>query len=285
MSDPKEVKLTSAGRRSIILRALRLNEQADKGYTLRILLKEILQVVGEYLMILLMWTIVDGVTSWHDLHDLLIPTAVSAGLGVATQLTMHFVARRESSHNAKHDMRLRSMMTDKIMNMDYVHLEGSDMQNRYNMCMNYLFGWHGISSVPIVVGNMAVDMFRIIIGAALIIPSVIHSSGKSGFAGFITSPLGFLSAIVIVTVSELIKNLYFNRKTYNAYEEVRRDKRHLLYNRTYSAYVNYVVSNYRSGKEIRLYSEQELILGEMERCAKDDYKLWLKAFSSVINMG
>lgn len=278
MGDTKEVKLTSAEKRSIILRALRLNEQADKGYTLRLVLKEILQVVGEYLMILLTWTIIDGVTSGKDLRALLIPTAVSAGFGVATQVAMHFVDRRESSHKATHDMRLRSMMTDKIMNMDYVHLEDPDMQNRYNMCVDYLFSWHGISSVPTIAGNLAVDLFRIIIGVVLIIPSVMRSSGKTGFAGFITSPLGFLSAIAIVTASELIKNLYFNKMTYKTLGEVRYDKRQILSNRTYSAYANYVVGNYRTGKEIRLYSEQELILGEMERCAYENYKLWLKAF-------
>lgn len=278
MSDTKEKKLTARERRGIILRALRLNEQADKGYTLRLVLKEILQVMGEYLMILLTWTIIDGVTSGKDLRALLIPTAVSAGFGVATQVAMNFVDRRESCHKATHDMRLRRVMTDKIMSMDYVHLEDPDMQNRYNMCMDYLFSWHGISSVPRIAGNMAVDLFRIIIGAALIIPSVIHSGGSTGFAGFVTSPQGFLSAMIVVTASELVKNLYFNKMTYKTLGEVRQDKRHLLSERTYSAYVNYVVGNYRTGKEIRLYSEQELILGEMERCAKEDYRLWLKAF-------
>ena len=279
MSDPKKVKLTSAEKRSIIRRAIKLNEQADKGYTFRNILCEVLSVADEYLSILLLSIVVNGIAEGKNLHSLLISTAVMVGICLAVQITVKFIKRRENSHNAKHDIRLRSMMADKIMSMDYVHLENPDMQNRYNMCMDYLFGWYGVSSVSILTGEFASDAVRIIIGAVFIIPTVMVSSGKTGFAGFITSPPGFLSAVAVVTVSELIRNLYFNKRYAQTYEDVRKDKRHLLSNRTYSAYMNYVVNNYRSGKEIRLYAEQELILGEMERCSDENYKLWLKAFS------
>lgn len=278
MSDNNEVKLTSAEKRSIILRAIKLNEQADKGYTLRNVLCEILSIADEYLSILLLSIVINGIAGGKELNSLLLSTAAMIGICLAVQIAVKFVKRRESCHKAKHDIRLRNMLNEKIMSMDYVHLEDPDMQNRYNMCMNYLFGWYGLSVVSTLTADFAKDIFRIIIGAVFIIPSVIGNSSGTGFAGFITSPFGFLSAILIVTASEFIKNLYFNRMTLKTYESVRRDKRHLLSNRTYSAYVNYVVNNYRTGKEIRLYSEQELILGEMERCADENYKLWLKAF-------
>lgn len=285
MGDKKSAKLSAKERRSIILWAIRLSEQADKGYTFRIILREILQVAGEYLFILLTWVIIDGITEGKDLQELLISTAVSAGFGFATQIVMQFITHRESCHTAKHDMWLRSMLNEKLMNMDYVHIEDPDMQNRYNKCLNYLFGWQGVSSVSIITGRIAVDIFRIIIGVVLIIPSVISSSGRTGFVGFIISPFGFLCAVAAVTVSEFIKNLYFNRQAFKNLDDARNDKRHLLTNRTYSAYMNYVVRNYRSGKEIRLYSEQELILEEMQRCVKENSNLWLEAFFKYSKYG
>ncbi len=278
MSDTKDVKLTAKERRSIILQALKLNEQADRGFTLRIVICEILSLANEYLFILLISFVTNGIADGKELNDLLASTAVIVAICLAAQIAVKFIKRRETSHKAKHDMRLRSILNEKLMNMDYVHLEDPDMQNRYNMCLDYLFGWQGVSFVSTFTGDIAVDIFRIIIGVALIIPTVIRSSGRSGFVGFITSPLGFLSVVAVVTVSEFIKNLYFNRKTLNTYEDVRRDKRHLLGNRTYSAYMNYVVHNYRNGKEIRLYAEQELILGEMQRCVDVNHKLWRAAF-------
>ena len=278
MSDTKDVKLTARERRSIILRATKLNEQADRGFTLRLVMCEILALADEYLFILLISFVTNGIAGGRELSNLFVSTAAIVAICLVVQIAVKFIKRRESSHKAKHDMRLRSILNEKLMNMDYVHLEDPDMQTRYNMCMNYLFGQYGVSSVSAVTGDIAVAIFRIIIGVALIIPSVIRSSGNSGFAGFITSPLGFLSAVAVVTVSEFIKNMYFNRKTFNAYEDVICDKRHLLSNRTYTAYMNYVVNNYRSGKEIRLYAEQELILGEMQRCVDEDHKLWLAAF-------
>lgn len=277
MSESRSKKLSAKEQRSIIFRAIKLNEQADKGYTLRNVLSEIFSIADEYLSILLLSIVIDGIAEGKDLRSLLLSTTVMVGICLAVQIVKKFVKRRESCHKAKHDIQLRNMLNEKLMGMDYVHLEDPDMQNRYNMCMNYLFGWYGVSSVSTLTGKLASNVFRIIIGAVLIIPSVMVSSGKTGFAGFITSPLGFLSAVAAVTVSELIRALYF-RKTAQTYEGVRKDKRQILSNRTYSAYINYVVNNYRSGKEIRLYSEQQLILGEMESCAYENYKLWLKAF-------
>ncbi len=278
MSDTKDAKLTARKRRSILMRAIKLNEQADRGFTLRLVTCEILSLANEYLFILLISFVTNGIAGGRELDELLVSTAVIAAVCLAVQIAVKFIKRRESSHKAKHDMRLRSILNDKIMNMDYVYLEDPDTQNRYNMCVNYLFNFHGVSSVPKSMGNIAAAIFRIIIGAVLIIPSVIHSSGKSGLAGFITSPPGFLAAVAIVTVSELIKNLYFNRKTFYIEQEALHDRQRILNDRTYSAYMNYVVNNYRSGKEIRLYAEQELLLGELQRCTDEDHKLWFRAF-------
>ena len=279
MSDTNDgVKLTAKERRSLILHAIKLNEQADRGFTLRIVMCGILSIADEYLFILLISLATNGIADGRELNGLLASMAVIAAVYISVHIVAKFIKRRENSRKAKREIRLRSILNEKLMNMDYVHLEDPDMQNRYNLCMNYLLGQFGISSVPTIMGDFAVAVFRIIIGAALIIPSVMRSSGQSGFVGFITSPAGFLAAVVIVAVSEFIKNLYFIRKIFYAREDVIRDKRHLLSDRVYSSYMNYVVNNYRSGKEIRLYAEQNLILGEMQRCTNEDYKLWLRAF-------
>ena len=245
MSDTRDVGLTAGERRSILLRAIKLNEQADRGFTLRLVMCELLSLADEYLFILLISFVTNGIAGGRELGNLLASTAAIVAVCLAVQIAVKFIKRRENSHKAKHDMRLRNILNEKMMNMDYVHLENPDMQNRYNMCMNSLFGWQGVTSVPTVMGDIAVAIFRIIIGVALIIPSVIRSGSGRGFAGFITSPLGFLAVVAVVTVSEFIKNLYFIKKTFYTYENVIRDKRHLLSDRTYSAYMNYVVNNYR----------------------------------------
>ena len=284
MSDNKDdIKLTAKERRSIIMRAIKLNEQADKGCTLRLVMCEVLSLANEYLFILLISFVTNGIAGGMELNALLASTAVIVAVCLAVQIAVKFIKRRENSHKSKHDIQLRNMLNEKLMNMDYVHLEDPDMQNRYNMCMNYLFNFHGVSSVPKFMGYIAAAVLRIIIGAALIIPSVIRSGGGYGFAGFITSPLGFLAAVAVVTVSEFIKNLYLLRKTFYIEEDVLHDKRYILNDRTYSAYMNYVVNNYRSGKEIRLYAEQELLLGELQRCTDETHKLWRTAFFKWCN--
>ena len=199
MSDSKDKKPTAKERRGILMRAIKLNEQADRGYTLRFVMCKILSLANEYLFILLISFVTNGIAGGKELDELLISTAVIAAVCLGAQIAVKFIKRRENSHEAKHDMRLRNMLNEKLMNMDYVHLEDSDMQNRYSMCIDYLFDFHGVTSVSRSIGNIAEAVFRIIIGAALIIPSVILGGGQSGFAGFITSPWGFLAAVAVVT--------------------------------------------------------------------------------------
>ena len=278
MNDVKDIKMTAKERRKVLMRTLKLNEQADRGYTLRLTLGGILSLASEYLFILLISFITNGIAEGRELKELIVSTAAISAVCLGSQIIIKFINRRESSHKFKHDMGLRRILNEKLMNMDYVHLEDPDMQNRYNMCLNYLGGWRGVTAVSELVGDMVIALCRIAIGAIFIVPSVFQGCSSSGFAGFITSPWGFLAAVAIVTVSEIVKNLYFIRKTFYTYKDVMSDKRYLLSNRVYSSYTNYVLNNYRSGKEIRLYAEQELILKEMRQCTEQERKLWFGAF-------
>ncbi len=177
VDDIKDIKMTAKERRKVLLRALKLNEQADKGYTLRLTVCGILSLAGEYLFILLISFITNGIAEGRDLKELLVSTAVVAAVCLGTQIIINSVNRRESSHNTKHHYGLINIMNKKLMNMDYVHLEDPDMQNRFIKCVSYLGDWRGVTAVSELLGDIAVAVFRIIIGAALIIPSVIHSSG------------------------------------------------------------------------------------------------------------
>ena len=132
MSDTKDVKLTARERRSIILRATKLNEQADRGFTLRLVMCEILALADEYLFILLISFVTNGIAGGRELSNLFVSTAAIVAICLVVQIAVKFIKRRESSHKAKHDMRLRSILNEKLMNMDYVHLEDPDMQNRYH---------------------------------------------------------------------------------------------------------------------------------------------------------
>ena len=178
----KDIKMTAKERRKVLLRTLKLNEQADKGYTLRLTLGGILSLASEYLFILLISFITNGIASGKELRELIVSTAAVAAVCLGTQIVIKFINRRESSHKFKHDFGLVYIMNKKLMNMDYVHLESPDMQNRYNMCVSYLSGWRGVSAVPELVGDITVAVFRIMIGAALIIPSVMQSPADRCFA-------------------------------------------------------------------------------------------------------
>ena len=277
MSDLKDIKLTSKERHRVLLRALKMNDQADRGYTLRITLAGVLSLAGEYLFILLISSITNGIAEGRELKELLISTAAISAVCFGAQILIKFINRRESTHKFKHDNGLTKILNDKLMDMDYVHLEEPDMQWRCDLCNSYLGSW-GVTGAAEVIGDSIVAIARITIGVVFIVPAVFQKNDLSGFGGFITSPWGFLAAVVIVTLSEIIKNLYFSRKNFSVYKGAMNDKDQMLNNSIYFAFANHVVKDYRRGKDIRLYAEQELILREIEKSTEKCRHIWQKAF-------
>ena len=125
MHNPENTKLTSKEIRNIILRTLKLNDQADKGYTARIVLCEILSLADEYLFILLISSVTNGIAEGNNLQKLLFSTAVTVGICLAVQIAVKLIKRRECCHKAKHDMQLRKIMNEKIS--DRIKLEDIEL--------------------------------------------------------------------------------------------------------------------------------------------------------------
>ena len=130
VDDLKDIKLTAKERRKILMRALKLNEQADKGYTLRNTLSGILSLVGEYLFIMLVSSITNGIAGGRELKELIVSTAAVSAVCLGTQIVIKFIKRREACHSTKHHFGLIDIMNKKLMNMEYFNQEYPDIQKR-----------------------------------------------------------------------------------------------------------------------------------------------------------
>ncbi|WP_294476145.1 ABC transporter ATP-binding protein, partial [uncultured Ruminococcus sp.] len=273
MNDSKRKKLSHKEIRKLVIKALKLNEKADKGYTLRAVLDNMLYLASEYLAIVLVQQIINGIADGKGLNEMLRITALNVGLCMLAYITSKAVMRRRQCHEASHSQNLNNMINEKVMRMDFSHIESPDTNSRIERTVNNMFGGHSVSSIPEITAGLVYNIFTVIIGVIMILPSVFIKSGQSGIVGFICSPLGFISAAALVTASEVIKIFVFNARFDRAYEEIQQNKEENLNNMLYDAYLGQALRSYRSGKEIRIYGQQELFIGEMERSTQRTIKL------------
>ena len=204
MSDSKRKKLSHKEIRQLVIKALKLNEKADKGYTLRAVLNNMLYLASEYLAIVLVQQIINGIADGKSLNEMLRITALNVGLCLLAYITSKIVMRRRQCHEASHSQNLNNMINEKVMRMDFSHIESPDINSRIERTVNNMFGGHSVSSIPEITTGLVYHFFTVIIGVIMILPSVFIKSGQSGIVGFICSPLGFLSAAALVTASEVI---------------------------------------------------------------------------------
>lgn len=273
MSDSKRKKLSHKEIRQLVIKALKLNEKADKGYTLRAVLDNMLYLASEYLAIVLVQQIINGIADGKSLNEMLRITALNVGLCLLAYITSKIVMRKRQCHEASHSQNLNNMIKEKVMRMDFSHIESPNTNSRIERTANNMFGGHSVSSIPEITAGLVYHFFTVIIGVIMILPSVFIKSGQSGIVWFLCSTLGFLSAAALVTASEVIKIFVFNARFDRAFEDIQQNKEENLNNMLYNAYLGQALRSYRSGKEIRIYGQQELFIGEMECSTQRTFKL------------
>ena len=123
----------------------------------------------------------------------------------------------------------------------------------------------------------------VVTGVLLIIPTAFRSpTATAGFEGFIQSVWGFIAVAVITAVLELIKSLVIIPKSILGFEEVQNDKNIIAAERVEIFFNQYVLNNYRTGKEIRMYSQQRLIEKELDIAQKTNFDGWLKGYKKAL---
>lgn len=278
MGDNERIKLSRKEIRQLMVKALRLNEKADKGYTLRLILNNMLYLVSEFLAIVLVKQIINGIAGGKGLHEMMRVTAYNVGFCLLANILIQFVNRRRECHVASHSQNLNNMLNEKIMRMDFSHIESPDTHSRIVRTMNNMFGEHSVSRIPGITSWVVYYFLTIVIGVLMILPSVLTKSDKSGIVGFICSPWGFLIAAAFVTASEVIKIFVFDARFDKNFAEIKQNKAENLNHMLYQHYLNRALRSYRSGKEIRIYGQQRLFIGEMECSTERTIKLSYDTF-------
>ena len=284
MSDNNEKILTPKEKREIIRRTLKAVDKADKGYIARDTIKYCVDLSGDILTVFLSALVIDGIAGAKPVDTLFIYAAIVVGVQALLSVVQRFLFRRSNSHSFKKTTNMQKNLWQKVMTMDYVHIESTDMQNKYaNAWRQPENRTAGIEALCNYFKNTVGGVFMVALGVILISPTVFRTPTETdGFIGFIQSIWGFITVAIIVTALELIKSLVINPKAIVGFEKIHNDKNVIMADRAGGFFNHYVLNNYRNGKEIRMYSQQSLIEKELDKAQKTNFDGWLRGYKNAM---
>ena len=284
MSDNNEKLLTPNEKREIIQRTLKAVGKADKGYIARDAIKYCVDLSGNIFSVFLSALVIDGIAGAKPIETLLIYAAIVVGFQALLSVVQRFLFRRYNSHNFRKTTNMQKNLWQKVLTMDFAHLESTDMQNRYaNAQRQPENRTAGIEALCNYFRNTVGGVFMVVLGVILIIPIAFRQPTETtGFIGFVQSVWGFVSVAVIVTVLEFIKSLVINPKAIAGFEKIHNDKNIIMANRANNFFNHYILKNYRNGKEIRMYSQQSLIEKELDKAQKTKSEGWLRGYKNAM---
>lgn len=284
MSENKETKLSAKEKREIIKRTLKAVNAADKGIIARDTIAYCVDLSGEFISIYLSALVIDGIAQAKPVETLLLYAAIVVGIQAALSVIKRFLLRRRNSHTFAEQSNMKKNLWQKVMTMDYVHIENTDTQNQFANAQRQLNNNNaGIGALCNYFMRTIGGLFMVITGIILIIPTAFRSpTATSGFDGFIQSVWGFISVAVITAVLELIKSLVINPKAILGFEEIHNDNNVISAGRADSFFNQYVLNNYRNGKEIRMYSQKSLIGKELDKAQKIIHDGWFRGYKKAM---
>ena len=266
----------------MVKRTMRLNLQADKTCFLRKFFNYFFGWISIYIDVFQLKLIVNGVAGGYDMKKTLLLALLINVIMFLWCVIRNFVNRRIESRDAVWKQNLTQILADKAAELDYEYIDSTDIQKKYYVAQENLSGENGVINMVNSVSYGFINVMIVIVGLVMILPQVMTAGSETGFKGFICSPWGFAAMAVIVAVLHLLGNFVFGERDNKCYEKVRLDEKMILGNRIYGVYSNLALDHYQSGKEIRIYGEQKLILGEMERVTKENRSMWLGAVKRSI---
>lgn len=226
MSENTETKLTAKEKREMIRQTLKAVNAADKGFVARDTFTYCIDLSEQFISIYLSALVIDGIAQAKPVETLLLYAVIVVGVQALLSVIQRFLFRRKDSHKFARDTNLQKNLWQKVMTMDYIHLESTDTQNRFANAQRQPNNNNaGISAVCNCFKLTIGGLFMVVTGVLLIIPTAFRSpTATAGLEGFIQSVWGFIAVAVITAVLELIKSLVIIPKSILGFEEVQNDK-------------------------------------------------------------
>lgn len=253
--------MTFKEKRNIIKRSIKLVEAADRGHFRRAFVNIIPDVISTFSGIFLASLVIDGVTGGKPVSYLLTAAAIVCGIELISQLIRCMNNSHQQAHATEYDRNVEGYIWRKVLNMDYAKVEDINTRNKLDNARNYVHnGSTGIPTLTIHATGIIKSIIEMGLGLVLAIPILFVPSGKiTDLPSFFLSGWGVVAVLLVCAAQELLQSLVLIPKTEKLMDKAYTNPELLQAERERSFYREHTIYNYRNGKKIRLYNEQQLI--------------------------
>ncbi|MDE7279705.1 MAG: hypothetical protein K2N26_08280, partial [Oscillospiraceae bacterium] len=213
-----------------VKRCLSVMEKADKGFMRVRLAVQIPSFIQSYLHVFQVSKLIDMVISERPWQDIIVFLIIVGAIECALFVVQNIIKKHDNCHNFSYQTNQQRMIWEKIINMDYVHIENPDT---YVMERRAMDGMDRMGRVFFNLLEVFSGVLSVVFGLIMLAPLAFRSAPQlSGFAGFINSNLGLFFAIGIAAFLEIGKALLPIKKSYKIFSELQNDRELLQYART-----------------------------------------------------
>ena len=269
---------------NVIKRSAKLLEKANKGIFRRGMINYLPEVIGTFSGIYLASLVIDGVMGGKPVSYLLTAALIVCGIDLISYFIRHINNRHYAVNDTVYFKNVERFLCQKVMNMDYARVEDIDTRNKLDNAKTYVYNHNfGLPSLLNLSSRAFRNIFELILAFVLAAPVLFTSSGEiTDFKSFLLSGWGAAAVLIICGISAFIQSAFLIPKSEKYMNEVHTDKALHQAERERSFYRNHTIYNYRNGKNIRIYAEQELIEERYKRAQNTITSLWKKAFVKVM---
>ena len=169
--------------------------------------------------------------------------------------------KNKQAHGTLYYRNVERMICKKVLNMDYSKIEDIETQNKLDNAKTYIYNSN--TGIPALTGHLSAVMSGIVqicMGFALAAPVLfVNSAAVTDIHSFLMSGWGAAALLIFCGALEIFQAAELNPRAEKYMDQMYTDPKILQAERERSFYRWHTTYNYRNGKEIRLYGEQQLI--------------------------
>ncbi|MBQ8613563.1 MAG: ABC transporter ATP-binding protein [Ruminiclostridium sp.] len=269
---------------NVIKRSAKLLEKANKGIFRRGTINHLPEVIGTFSGIYLASLVIDGVMGGKSVSYLLTAALIVCGIDLISYFIRHINNRHYAVNDTVYFKNVERFLCEKVMNMDYARVEDIDTRNKLDNAKIYVYNYNfGLPSLLNLSSRAFRNLFELILAFVLAAPVLFASSGEiTDFKSFLLSGWGAAAVLIICGISAFVQSAFLIPKSEKYMNDVRTDKAIHQAERIRGFYQNHTIYNYRNGKNIRIYAEQELIEESYKKAQNTITSKWKKSFVKVM---
>lgn len=271
--------MTAKEKIHILKRGYRLCHQLAPTYITRKCAASLIGTIYTYVGISLAGMIVESITGERSLRAVLAAVVLYVAVrAVFNEILCDVIAlSKENLLSSAFTAKAKMLISEKCCDMDYTRIENPETHRKKQEAENFFYSggsrWNGLGRLFYDTQQVFGPFVTMLIGFVLCFRAMFLTPARAdGFGGFFQSIWAALLLFAVYGAVCLVR-MTFSRRNGKIWSEYFGDKSVNQQKREYNFYADYFTYRYQRGKDVRIYGQKDILLGEFGRIIKQDFDL------------